>query len=68
MRPGRIIPGYSLSPGCASLTKGVEAPVMSRDILDLPPPDADARLAYGSDRFQFGELRLPTGSGRMRCW
>jgi len=32
---------------------------MSDDILTLPPPPADARLAYGSDPNQFGELRLP---------
>lgn len=29
------------------------------DILTLPPPPADARLPYGSDPNQFGELRLP---------
>jgi acetyl esterase/lipase len=32
---------------------------MSDDILDLPPPPADVRLAYGSDPNQFGDLRLP---------
>ena len=31
----------------------------SEDILDLAPPPADARVAYGTDRNQFGELRLP---------
>jgi acetyl esterase/lipase len=30
------------------------------DILTLPPPKADARLAYSSDPNQFGDLRLPT--------
>jgi len=35
---------------------------MSSDsILTLPPPPADARLAYGSDLNQFGELRVPKG-------
>jgi acetyl esterase/lipase len=29
------------------------------DILTLPPPAADARLAYGSDPNQFSDLRLP---------
>ncbi len=33
---------------------------MSDDILTLPPPRADARIAYGSDRNQFLELRLPS--------
>jgi acetyl esterase/lipase len=32
---------------------------MSEDILTLPPPPADARISYGSDRNQFLELRLP---------
>lgn len=32
---------------------------MSEDILTLTPPPADARLAYGTDPNQFGELRLP---------
>jgi acetyl esterase/lipase len=35
---------------------------VSRDILDLPAPSADARLAYGPEPLQFGELRLPTGA------
>jgi acetyl esterase/lipase len=32
---------------------------MSDDILTLPPPRADARIAYGSDPNQFFDLRLP---------
>lgn len=36
---------------------------MSRSILDLPPPPADARIAYGPDPLQFGDLRLLTGPG-----
>lgn len=31
----------------------------SEDILKLAPPPADARLPYGKDTNQFGELRLP---------
>jgi acetyl esterase/lipase len=37
--------------------------VSSDDILTLPPPPADAKLAYGADPNQFGELRLPKGAG-----
>jgi acetyl esterase/lipase len=33
---------------------------MSDDILNLPPPPADARFAYGSDPNQFLDLRLPS--------
>lgn len=33
----------------------------SEDILTLPPPPADARLSYGTDANQFGDLRLPKG-------
>jgi acetyl esterase/lipase len=36
---------------------------MSEDILTLPPPPADARLVYGADANQFGELRLPKTQG-----
>jgi acetyl esterase/lipase len=37
---------------------------MSSDsILTLPPPPADARIAYGTDPNQFGDIRLPTGKG-----
>lgn len=32
---------------------------MSDSILSLPPPAADARVAYGSDENQFLDLRLP---------
>jgi acetyl esterase/lipase len=36
----------------------------SADILtDPPPPEADARVAYGHEPLQFGDLRLPSGPG-----
>lgn len=35
----------------------------SDDILELPPPPADARISYGTDRYQFGEVRIPKGKG-----
>jgi acetyl esterase/lipase len=33
------------------------------DILSLPAPEADARVAYGSDQNQFVDLRLPKSKG-----
>jgi acetyl esterase/lipase len=39
---------------------------MSDDILTLPPPPADARLAYGSDTNQFLDLRLPSAKEKSR--
>jgi acetyl esterase/lipase len=36
---------------------------MSDDILSLPPPPADARIPYGTDRYQFGEIRVPKNAG-----
>ncbi|MBZ5595105.1 MAG: alpha/beta hydrolase [Acidobacteriia bacterium] len=36
---------------------------MGREIMDMPAPAADARLHYGSDALQFGDLRLPPGPG-----
>ena len=39
---------------------------MSDDILALPPPPADARIAYGPDPNQFLDLRLPSASGKTK--
>lgn len=40
---------------------------MSRDSADVltdpPPPAADARVAYGLEPLQFGDLRMPAGEG-----
>ena len=40
---------------------------MSRDSADIltdpPPPAADARIAYGPEPLQFGDLRVPHGDG-----
>ena len=35
----------------------------AQSILDLPPPQADARVPYGADPNQFGDLRMPAGNG-----
>jgi acetyl esterase/lipase len=37
--------------------------ISSEDILSLAPPQADLRVAYGSDANQFVDLRLPKGKG-----
>jgi len=39
---------------------------MSDDVLTLPPPPADARLAYGSDPNQFLDLRLPSSKNKSK--
>jgi acetyl esterase/lipase len=36
---------------------------MGPEILDLPAPPSDARLPYGPDPSQFGDLRMPRGAG-----
>lgn len=36
----------------------------SRSVLIRPAPTADHRLAYGSNEFQFGDLRLPKTPGK----
>lgn len=36
----------------------------SRSILSRPVPAADQRIVYGSNEFQFGELRLPKTAGK----
>jgi hypothetical protein len=49
--------------GAASSLLNSACKSMGRDILDLPSPPADVRLHYGSDPFQFGDLRVPKGAG-----
>jgi acetyl esterase/lipase len=39
---------------------------MSDDILNLPPPPADVRLAYGTDLNQFLDLRLPAAKEKNK--
>lgn len=39
------------------------APAIAQHILQLPPPKADARIPYGKDPVQFGDLRMPAGPG-----
>lgn len=39
------------------------ASAQSPDILQLPPPKADARIAYAGAPLQFGDLRVPSGPG-----
>ena len=36
---------------------------LGQDILKLPPPKANARIPYGKDPLQFGDLWLPSGPG-----
>ena len=36
---------------------------MLRSIQDLPPAPPGTRIAYSHGEFQFGELRVPSGSG-----
>jgi len=56
----RQVLGLSTVPAAWLLTTACR---MGREILDMPAPPADARLHYGSDPLQFGDLRLPHGSG-----
>lgn len=36
---------------------------IGQDIMQLAPPKANARIPYGPDMYQFGDLRLPPGNG-----
>ena len=45
------------------LTAAATATAMSQDILTLRPPKANARIPYGGDALQFGDLRLPSSPG-----
>jgi acetyl esterase/lipase len=42
---------------------GAPLSLAAQSILDVPPAPAGARIGYGSDEFQFGELRVPSGRG-----
>lgn len=52
-------PVFSVS----SVVKISFAMTSSEDILNLPPPKADVRVAYGSDENQLVDLRLPNEKG-----
>ncbi|MFP5355480.1 MAG: hypothetical protein ACLGIK_10090, partial [Gemmatimonadota bacterium] len=47
----------------APTTAGPQGFLRPADINALPSKPADARIAYGPDSLQFGELRLPGGTG-----
>src|SRR5690242_13594408 len=36
---------------------------MPRDILELPAPAADDRIAYSTEPLHFGDVRIPRGRG-----
>jgi len=39
------------------------SPLAAQEILRSSPPKADARLSYGKEPAQFGDLRMPAGAG-----
>jgi acetyl esterase/lipase len=45
------------------LSASAAASIGAQEILTLAPPKADARIPYGKDPLQFGDLRLPAGPG-----
>ena len=57
------------SAGASAPQRGRQEPppdlelMSAQDVLSATPPLADQRIAYGSDPVQFGDLRLPEGSG-----
>src|SRR5215468_9805667 len=65
IRTSRLLVISSLSLAAIALLTFVRAKQdqSSRSILTRPAPPADARVSYGSNEFQFGELRLPKGPG-----
>ena len=40
-----------------------QRPISSRDVDTMPSRPPTARIAYGADSLQFGELRIPEGPG-----
>ncbi|MCI0387488.1 MAG: alpha/beta hydrolase [Acidobacteria bacterium] len=64
-RSSRLFVVISLTLAAIALIAAVRATQdqSSREILIRPAPPADTRVSYGSNEFQFGELRLPKGAG-----
>src|SRR5262245_9860411 len=60
-RSSRLLVVISLTLAAIALLVAVRATQdqSSREILVRPAPPADQRISYGSNEFQFGELRLP---------
>ena len=59
---------FSLALVIAALMAGAPPPLGAQylspfDVNKLPSKPADARIAYGKDPLQFGDLRLPKGNG-----
>jgi len=63
-RSSRLLVVISLTLAAIALLAAVRATQdqSSREILVRPAPPADQRITYGSNEFQFGELRLPKGA------
>jgi len=61
----RLAPGLAMIAVVAALARSSPAQSFLRpaDINRLPSKPADARIAYGPDSLQFGDLRLPNGAG-----
>jgi acetyl esterase/lipase len=49
--------------GLAAVGVGGDRVLTTKDILALPAPPADARIQYGPESLQFGDLRVPRGEG-----
>jgi len=64
-RSSRLFVVISLTLAAIALLVAVRATQdqSSRSILVRPAPPADTRVSYGSNELQFGELRLPKGTG-----
>ncbi len=60
---GRLVP-MLLVAGCSLAMNGNPDDILSAsDLADFANPPADARIRYGTDPLQFGDLRLPPGDG-----
>lgn len=65
-----VLASLALSTGCAQKTTPAPAEIGSsgrlmtpQDLTSVPSRAPDRRVAYGDDSSQYGELRVPTGSG-----
>ncbi len=62
-RPLQVIAAIALMLACARPVEGQQRSLRAADNDTLPSKPATARIAYGPDSLQFGDLRLPDGPG-----
>lgn len=62
---GLVAAAVGVLSGSAGAQRSATAPITFQAVAAMTAPPPAARESYGADSSQFGELRLPTGTGRF---